>query len=129
MSRNTPVLKTARFLRRNMTDTEKILWRALRSRKQNNTKFRRQVPFALGEYHFVADFYCPEKKLIIEIDGSIHRENDIIEYDRFREDIFKIGQYQILRFSNEQILNSIAKVLDKIKIALTSPGLRPPSPN
>jgi len=74
-----------------MTDAEKILWRSLRNRKQNNTKFRRQVPFALGEYHFVADFYCPEKKLIIEIDGSIHRENDIIEYNRFREDIFKIG--------------------------------------
>jgi len=98
-----------------MTDAEKILWRVLRSRKQNNSKFRRQVPFALGEYHFVADFYCPEKKLIIEIDGSIHRENDIIQYDRFREDIFKIGEYRILRFSNEEIIFSMEKVLDEIK--------------
>ncbi|MDP2981823.1 MAG: endonuclease domain-containing protein [Candidatus Latescibacter sp.] len=121
MSINTPVLKTARFLRRNMTDAEKILWRELRGRKLNNHKFRRQVPFVLGEYHFVADFYCHEKKIIIEIDGSIHQEYDIIEYDRFREEIFQIGRYRILRFSNEQISNLLDSVLDEISVIVESP--------
>ena len=58
----------AQNLRKNQTKAESFLWELLRRKQLNNLKFRRQHP--IGDY--IADFYCPEKNLVIELDGSIH---------------------------------------------------------
>ncbi len=112
----TPV-STARQLRRNWTDEEKILWQKLRNRKFHGLKFLRQHPIVYDEISgkalfFVPDFYCAEKKALIEIDGKIHDYQQ--DYDERREDILKNMGLKILRFKNGEIGN-IANVLKRIE--------------
>lgn len=93
-SKNT--FEKARLLRNNMTEAEKILWDKLKDRKIFKTRFRRQHPISI----FIVDFYCHELKLVIEIDGGIHLNNEVAEHDEGREyDIEKFG-IKILRFTN-----------------------------
>jgi very-short-patch-repair endonuclease len=100
-----------------MTDAEAILWKSLRNRKLGNLKFRRQEPMVFGGYLFVADFYCAEKRLIIEVDGDIHRDPEIKEKDGIRENIFRFCGYQILRFTNEEVTHNTDRVLKTIEEA------------
>ena len=109
-----------------MTPAEKILWVELRDRKINNLKFRRQAPFVFGAYFYVADFYCSELKLIIEVDGGIHDELEIQENDQLREDIFRLAGFKILRFRNEEVINFLDDVVREIKERTL---LSVPSPN
>ena len=105
-------MQYARLLRKNMTDSEKLLWEKLRSRRCQGIKFRRQVPLLW----FIVDFICMERRLIIEIDGSIHEKQK--EYDEERErELEKLG-YRILRFTNDDVCHSINDVLTKIISAL-----------
>jgi leucyl-tRNA synthetase len=108
------LLTKARILRKKMTTAEKILWCALR-RNNLNIKFKRQSPFEFGKYNYIADFYCPTKKLIVELDGGIHNDLEIREYDSYREEIFKEMGYEILRFSNNEVINNLNEVILKIK--------------
>lgn len=90
----------SRELRKNMTDSEKLLWEELRDRRLNGLKFLRQHPVLyqgnLIRYnYFIADFYCYEKKAVIEIDGPIHEGNE--EYDSFRDEEMKNLGLHILR--------------------------------
>ena len=113
-------LNVARELRQRMTQAEKILWNVLRA-KNIGFKFRRQAPFVFSDdCHYIADFYCPEKKLIIELDGGIHNNKFAKEYDKFREDIFKISGYKILRFKNKEVIESLNKVIVEIKKKILS---------
>jgi leucyl-tRNA synthetase len=110
------IRKHAQDLRLNMTDSEKILWKELRSRKLSGFKFLRQHPILysgnLKRYnYFVADFYCAAKKIIIELDGPIHDTSE--EYDRFRESELQQIGFHILRIRNEELLN-MKKVQQKI---------------
>ncbi|MDD5291406.1 MAG: endonuclease domain-containing protein [Patescibacteria group bacterium] len=114
MSGNTKILYIAKALRQDMTKAEKILWGELRDRKLG-FRFRRQEPLVLGVYNFIADFYCPEKKLIIEVDGGVHNKREIKEMDLIREDILKQAGYKIIRFKNKEVENNIETVLNKIK--------------
>ena len=91
-----------------MTPKEELLWLKLRAKRFNGLKFRRQ--HAIGRY--IVDFYCDEFKLIIEIDGGIH--NTQKEYDENRNNFLSAGKYNILRFKNEEITNSIDDVLERI---------------
>jgi len=68
----------ARFLKKVQTEAESFLWQRLRNRKLNGFKFRRQHPID----KYIADFYCHETKLIIEVDGEIHLNNHQIVYDK-----------------------------------------------
>ena len=114
-SKNT--FEKASLLRSNMTETEKILWEKLRNRTVFKVKFRRQHPIGI----FIVDFYCHELKLAIEIDGGIHLRKDIIEYDDGRShDIEKYG-IRILRFTNDEILSDLTKVLDEIAGVIREP--------
>jgi very-short-patch-repair endonuclease len=70
-----------RELRNNLTEAEKIVWNKIRSKQINGKRFRRQV--SIGPY--VVDFYCPELKLIVEIDGDSHETDDAKEYDDYRD--------------------------------------------
>ena len=103
-------LNNAKSLRKNMTEFELVLWRRLRDRRFCNIKFRRQVP--IGKY--IVDFICFDKRVIIELDGSGHCEDEQYKYDRARDEFFKSQGYRVLRFFNNELSNSMEEVLDVI---------------
>jgi len=96
-------------LRTKQTPQEVLLWSRLR-REQLGCKFRRQ--HSIGGY--IVDFYCPAKKLIIEIDGSQHFEKDNREYDKIRSSYFEGLDIKVLRFTNAEINTNINGVLLRI---------------
>ena len=107
---NEETIHYAQILRKSMTEAEKILWNELKSRKLNGLKFRRQHPI----HWYVADFYCHEKRLIIEIDGRIHEHEDLKEHDENRTaELERLG-ITVIRFKNDQVLNSLKEVLNEI---------------
>ena len=110
------IMKRAHELRKNMTPAEKTLWEHLRNRKLGEYKFRRQHPIN----QFIADFYCSECKIVIEVDGEIHQELSQQERDRERTMIIQKFGIQVLRFENSQVENNLAFVLLSILRALQS---------
>lgn len=113
--------KRARELRKRLTPSEKILWESLKGKSFDGYKFRRQHPI----YKFIADFYCHELKLVIEIDGGIHDSLDQIEYDLGRTFELRELGLQVLRIKNEVILGDIQIALAEIIKFITPPQ---PSP-
>ena len=103
--------KYAKHLRKKETRAEKELWNMLKSRKCAGLKFRRQHPI----HYYIADFYCHEKRLIIEVDGGIHSTPGIQEHDKNRT--AELGRFgiRVLRFSNEQVMTGIDVVISEIK--------------
>jgi very-short-patch-repair endonuclease len=107
----------AKELRNNQTDSERLLWAELRGRKLSGYKFLRQHPILykgnLSKYnYFIADFYCNDKKAVIELDGPIHDITE--EYDIYRDsELQEIGLH-ILRIKNED-LKDIQEVLKRIE--------------
>ena len=93
-----------------MTDSEIALWMYLR-KGINGLKFRRQHPIGV----YIADFYCHKAKLIVEIDGSVHNKEEVKIQDKIREEDIKQLGYEIIRFTNNEVHQSIDKVLDMIK--------------
>jgi very-short-patch-repair endonuclease len=108
----------ARELRKEMTNAEKILWMRLRDHQLSGYKFRRQAPMG----HFIADFYCAECKLIVEVDGDIHDLQ--IEQDKLRTEEMESFGYRVIRFRNEQIEKDIECVLKSILEACRLPSPR-----
>ena len=106
--------KNARTNRKTATETEKLMWEELRGKKINGYKFRRQHPVDT----FIADFYCHEKKLIIEIDGEYHFQNDQPQYDTWRTEILENLGITVIRFSNYEVENEIEKVINLLKLLL-----------
>ena len=100
--------QAARHLRQNLTPAEAILWEALRGRKLAGLKFRCQHPIG----RFIVDFYCPSLKLIIEIDGVIHTQQQ--DYDQARTDQLQDFSYSVLRFTNDEVINDLSKVINQI---------------
>ena len=105
------IILLARELRKEMTPAEKILWQELRNNKINGFKFRRQHPIN----RFIADFFCYEKMLVIEVDGSIHNEVLQKERDEMRTYILNEFGIKVIRFSNDQVVFSLPSVIEKIK--------------
>jgi very-short-patch-repair endonuclease len=105
-----------RRLRAEQTSVEAALWQVLRNRQLIGGKFRRQVP--VGRY--VADFYCHERKLVVELDGGIHSTPDQQIHDRNRDAFFHSLGLRVLRLTNEDILNTPEKALDQIRKAMVS---------
>ena len=116
--RNLKLVGTAKHLRRRMTDVEQKLWRHLRDRRFEGTKFRRQYP--IGKY--IVDFICADKMLIIELDGGQHADNPD---DKIRDHWLKSQGYRILRFWNNDMLQNKEGVLHTIKAALDNPHPNP----
>ena len=113
--RTTPkVFKQAKQLRRNQTEAEAKLWSHLRNHQLKDIGFRRQ--HAIGPY--IVDFCAPRKKLIIELDGGQHLEQE--EYDRERTSFLASKGYQVLRFWNNEVMKDIDGVLRAIDLALVS---------
>lgn len=98
----------AKELRRNMTEAEKKLWQALRANRLNGWHFRRQQIIR----GFVADFYCHAAALVVELDGEVHETRR--EQDNERSELIRDFGIEVLRFENEEVLNQLPKVLQKI---------------
>ena len=108
------IFNYARDLRREQTDAEKILWELLRNRRLDGYKFRRQHTMLV----YIVDFYCFEKKLIIEVDGSVHNEEEQKNYDRLREKELTALGARVIRFTNDDVMNNKQNVLRTISDAL-----------
>ena len=106
------LIQRAKELRKNSTDTERVMWRSLRSRQFGNYKFRRQQPIG----SFIVDFVCFEMRLIIELDGGQHMENE--SFDRERTKWLEGQGFFVLRFWNNQVLNEVDAVKFEILSAL-----------
>jgi very-short-patch-repair endonuclease len=101
----------ARNLRENSTSAEEILWSHLRGRRLLGLKFRRQAP--IGSY--VADFFCHELRLVLELDGPIHDEETQISHDLNRDANLKALGYRILRVTNQDIRDDLESLLETIR--------------
>ncbi len=110
------VFQLCRELRVDPTHAEKILWECLRRKQIDGFKFRRQHPIG----RFIADFYCRERRLVVELDGAVHRKMDQKEYDRLRDDIIRTRDIRILRIENKRVFDSIEDVLKEILDLLRS---------
>ena len=106
----TQTKRKRQYLRRNLTSAEKLLWPKLRGRRLSGLKFRRQC--GIGNY--VVDFYCPEIKLAIEIDGDVHGYNPQRRKDKQKEEYLRTLGVKLLRFTNGNITDSMDWVLKKI---------------
>lgn len=99
-----------------MTMAECVLWNHLRLKQIKGFTFRRQHPIG----NFIADFYCHKMRLVIEIDGSIHNFEEVKERDEGREFMMKELGLNVIRFTNNEVLNDIENVLMKIEKRLSS---------
>lgn len=108
-----------KILRENITESESLLWHRIRNRQIMNLKFRRQ--HGIGEY--IADFYCPEIKLVIEIDGAPHFTDEGSDYDRIRTEFMDCLGIKTLRFPNSEVTDNIEEVLKIIKTEILNTTL------
>ena len=108
-------------MRNNPTEAEKGMWRILRKFRKSGFPFRRQHPIEF----YIADFYCHNLRLVIEVDGEIHNEREIKNRDEGRTGELERLGIKVLRFTNNQILYNSHLVLEKIDATikeLTSPS-------
>lgn len=119
---NRKLIKVARNLRKESTNTERFLWRHLRRHQLADLKFRRQQP--IGRY--VVDFVCFERHIIVEVDGGQHQENKDKDITR---DIWLESQgFRVLRFWDNEVLTNIQGVLEMIRESCCSATPSPLSP-
>ena len=111
-------MQVSRELRKNQTTAEKVFWKNVRNKQLYGYKFLRQHPIFFTwqgqEKFFIADFYCRELKLVIELDGGIHLNQK--DYDQKRSEIIRIQKdLRVIRFSNKDVLNNISHVINMLK--------------
>lgn len=104
------LILAARENRKAMTTAEHRLWDAIRARKLVGLKFRKQHPLD----HYIIDFYCVEQMLAIEVDGGVHLFHEQQELDQERTRFLQTKGIRVLRFTNEEILNQLDCVLERI---------------
>lgn len=104
-------------LRKNESDAEKKLWYFLRGKGLAGYKFFRQY----GVDKYILDFYCPKKRLAIELDGGQHNENKAKHHDEVRTKFLESKNIQVLRFWNNEVIGNIEGVVDVIIRTLNSP--------
>ena len=114
-------MERARTLRKILTPSEEILWAQLRDRQALGLKFRRQVP--IGPY--VADFFCHELRLVLELDGSVHEEESQIAHDENRDANLQALGYRTLRFPNRLVREDIQSILETIRRLYHNRSLSP----
>ncbi|MGE0743897.1 MAG: endonuclease domain-containing protein [Rhodospirillales bacterium] len=123
-----PPISKSRALRVAMTDAEKKLWQALRSKQIAGLRFRRQVPF--GPY--IADFVCYGARVVIEIDGGQHNTDAGRDANGKRDAWFGLSGFIVLRFWNNDVMENLEGVLQRIDSIVrdrASLGQAPPPPN
>ena len=110
IARGGKLIDWARDLRQTETETEQTAWRLLRTLRFKGFKFRRQVP--IGQY--IVDFYCPQRRLIVELDGSVHGQPSQAKRDRRRDVHLKDASYTVARFPNGIVLQAPELFVDKV---------------
>ena len=98
-------------LRKNLTHAEAFLWKELQRKKLDGRKFRRQ--HGVGIY--IADFYCAEEKLIIELEGEVHNNMNAMDYDGKRTAFLNRNGIRVIRFENKMVFENLMGVLLEIK--------------
>jgi very-short-patch-repair endonuclease len=120
-------LTRRRELRRRSTEAEALLWRHLRDRRFQGIKLRRQHPIG----HYIVDFFCPRRRLAIELDGGQHFDPSAQAHDERRsQDLARRG-IRVVRFTNTQVFEETEAVLEAIMSALAEaphPGPLPGRP-
>jgi len=116
--------QTARKLRSDMTDAERLLWSRLRGRQIFGVQFYRQKPIGL----YVVDFHAPAAKLVVEVDGSQHFEEAAQLKDRKRDIYLESLDLQVLRFDNLQVMKETEAVLETIYGVVGARMKSPPTP-
>jgi len=105
-----------------MTDAERRLWSALRHRRLQGHRFRRQQQIG----HYIVDFFCPKTRLIIEVDGSQHADEDNAWYDYHRTKWLESRGYRVVRFTNYDVLKHPIQVVEAVsEVLAASPPIRP----
>jgi len=113
----------SRILRKGATDAENRLWFHLKGKELEGVKFRRQEPVG----NFIVDFVAFEKRLVIEIDGGQHADENEKENDLQRDEWLKNQGFRVLRFWNNEVLQNLEGVLETIRDnCLRHPPLTPP---
>jgi very-short-patch-repair endonuclease len=108
---NPRLRKFAGNLRTDMTKAEACLWKyALKGKARKGYGFRRQRP----ALKYIADFMCKELKLIIEVDGITHTWPEVIEKDKIREEHLRAAGFEVIRFTDDEVLNDINRVISEI---------------
>lgn len=105
------IFSNAKKLREKPTEAEEIMWLVLRNNQLDGYKFRRQHPLLL----YVADFYCHQLKLVIEIDGGYHQTPEQQKLDKDRTENIEFQGLHVIRFNNDEVLNDIHSVLNRIR--------------
>ena len=113
-------LEQAKRLRSHQTEAEQRRWYHLRAHRFIGLKFKRQKPVG----HYIVDFICHEKRLIVEVDGGQHAEQT--DYDHERDAWLRQQGYQVLRVWNHEVMHQIDAVLEQIRLIVVSPS--PPAP-
>ena len=113
----------AQDLRKSLTKAERLLWKQLRG-SQLGQQFRRQHPIG----PFIVDFYAPDLKLVLEIDGDSHAGHEAEEYDARRTAFLRNQGCSVVRFTNRDVLNSIEGVMAAIHERLDKSGEQSPNP-
>ena len=119
--------KRAKQLRQTMTRAETLLWRYLKANRIDGLGFRRQVPVR----NYIADFVCHSAKLVVELDGESHDFEERRNADQRRDAFFESEGFQVLRFTNEQVVSNLAGVVEVIRqaAAARASGSPPPRPS
>jgi very-short-patch-repair endonuclease len=115
-----PLQAFARALRADATNTERTLWQRLRRQQLGGYRFRRQVIIQ----SYIADFACLERKLVVELDGGQHME--ATQQDRKRDTALQTHGYRVMRFWNNEVMENMEGVLERILEALNAPHPNPP---
>jgi len=108
-----PIFQRAEELRKNPTHEEFLLWQYLKANKMG-VRFKRQHPISM----YIADFYCHELQIVIEVDGSVHNLKEVKESDAIREDDIKSFGIKVIRFTNSEIRNNIEGVIKELESIL-----------
>ena len=103
-----------------MTNSEELLWERLKGKQVSGHRFRRQHPIDI----FIADFYCHEARLVVEVDGDIHSMKS--EYDDGRTAEMEKFEIKVIRFTNNEVENNIDAVIRKIEMIVIERIKSPP---
>ena len=112
------LVERARELRKRQTPAEDIAWELLRDRRFVGLKFRRQHQVN----HYIADFFCAEHKLDIELDGEVHKSPEVEKKDATRDKMLRSLGFKVLRFQNQLVLDQPDEFLRQIAAALELPS-------
>jgi very-short-patch-repair endonuclease len=115
----------ANKLRKEMTKAEACLWKyVLRAGLMKGYTFRRQRPVL----RFIADFMCKELKLVIEVDGITHLNDDVVENDEEKQLLLEQAGFTVMRFTDDEVLNHIENVRRRIEYWIEENNFPPPNP-